>query len=142
MISGDSAKDMTRAGKGDPKKIWLGNTLINIDKEMKKNRKKDGGFIPRSWVLVRLEHNERGSFNDCEEYEIAKGVCDYILAEETETEKTLVYTNGKGVFSVKDYGKDGKKDKLFSTDFCVSIGKQYTSKNPFDEEKTPLFDRL
>ena len=143
MISGGSADgDMTRASKGDPKKIWLGNTLVNVDREMKKNRKKDGGFIPRNWVLVRLEPNEKGLYNECAEYEIAKGVGDYILAEETESEKTLVYTNGKHIFAVKDYGKDGKKDKLFDADFCLRLGKEYASHTPFEEEKTSLFNRL
>ena len=142
IVSGDSVKDMTKAGKSNPKKIWLGNTLVNIDKELRKNRKKDGGFIPRNWVLVRLEKNEGGSFNECAEYEIAKGVCDYILAEETESKKTLVYTNGKGVFAVTDYGKDGKKEKLFNTDFCLRVGKEYEETNPFEEEKSTLFSRL
>lgn len=126
LIGGQSARslgngEMARNG-ADGKKAWINNTLVNIDKEWKRNKKSDEyGLIPRSWKLVKLVPDEQGNFERFQEYELASGVADFVYAEEN-GETVLFYTNGKHVFKVWDYGAGGKKEKLFDTDFCVRLG--------------------
>ena len=99
----------------------MNNTLINAEKEMKRNRKyAELGFIPKSWTLVKLIRNENGTFEGCTEYVLACGVADYDLVEEN-GEKNLIYTNGKCVFKLTDMGTKGKKEPLFETDYCVKV---------------------
>ena len=146
MISGQSARsignggDAAKYGKADAKKIFVNNSLIQVDKELKKNKKSEEyGFIPKSWKLVKLIPNEEGKFDECKEYELASGVADFCLIEEN-GEKTLIYTNGKRVFEVKDFGETGKKEKLFETDFCLKVGGiQETNTQECDED---LFNAL
>ncbi len=125
MVNGQSARSIGNgeAAKNgaDGKKVWINNNLINIEKELKRNKKREEyGFIPRNWVLVRLEPNQDGSFEGCKEYDLAFGVADFALLEEN-GEKKLVYTNGKRVLLLHDYGDHGKKEKLFETDFCLRV---------------------
>lgn len=128
MVSGQSARsignggELARNGKGDPKKAFINNNLVNVEKELKRNKKSEEyGFIPRSWKLVRLRAGKYGNFEEYEEFEIAGGVADYALIEEGE-ENVLVYTNGKHIFKVIDAGDAGKKEKLFNVDFCLKVG--------------------
>ncbi len=152
MVSGQSARsignggDAAKNGKTDGKKVFINNNLINVDKELKKNKKQeDFGFIPKNWTLVRLVKNENGNFDGCSEYELARGVADYALIEEN-GEKTLVYTNGKHIFEIKDFGDNGKKTKLLDVDFCLKVGALYPAAacaDPFSEEKDDgLFDKI
>ena len=143
MVSGEGKipgqGSAAKNGKGDPKKIFVLNNLINVDKELKKNKKTDEqGFIPRSWKLVRLDPKEDGAFENCAEYELASGVADYVLIEENGV-KTLIYTNGKRIFSITDEGAGGKKEKLLETDFCLKVGGLFPSEIA---QKDGLFDLL
>lgn len=125
LVSGGSARSISSGGDvartgGDPKKMWVNNHLINVEKELKRNGKKEEfGFIPKSWTLVRIEKDTNGKFIG--EYELARGVADYCVVEEN-GETLLVYTNGKRVFALKEE-KDGTilKKKLFETDCCVKV---------------------
>jgi hypothetical protein len=146
LVSGTSAKsignggDAAKNGNADPKKMLINNNLINVDKELQKNKKSDEyGFIPKSWKLVRLDPSADGSFEEWEEFELAKGVADYVLYEANGV-NTLIYTNGKQVFKITDKGDGGRKGKLFDTEFCVKV-RALLTKNGGKNEKD-LFDRL
>lgn len=105
LVSGQSGRDAVKGG-GDQKKAFINNNLINVDKELKRNKKRtDYGFIPQSWKLVKITPSG--------EEELACGVADYTLAG-----GGLVYTNGKHIFSL--VGE--KREKLVDTDFCVKVG--------------------
>ncbi len=116
-------KGKTRSGGGaaknaDGKKIFLHNHMLNVEKELKRNEKEqDGGFIPRSWKLVKIPQNtadfER-EYDHGAAVELASGVADYCLIE-----NGVVYTNGKRVFALSDAGE---RTKLATTDFCVFVG--------------------
>ncbi|MBQ8291017.1 MAG: hypothetical protein IJX88_00715 [Clostridia bacterium] len=126
MVNGQSARSVGNGGDAakngaDMKKIWINNTLINVEKESKRNRKyAELGFIPKNWTLVRLQKNENGTFDGCREYELAFGVADFDLKEENGG-KYLIYTNGKRVIKLTDFGDHGKKEPLFDTDFCLRV---------------------
>jgi len=116
--NGSAAKN----GGADPKKVFVNNNLINVEKELNKNKKsEDSGFIPHSWKLVKFTPDQNGEFGKSEETELASGVVDYFI-DETDGEKTFVYSNGKHIFAVKE--KDGKvkREKLVDTDFCLKVG--------------------
>jgi hypothetical protein len=144
MISGQSAKsignggDAAKNGKGDPKKAFINNNLVNVEKELKKNKKSDEyGFIPRSWTLIKVTKNG-------EMKELAHGVADFALVEEGQ-ENTLVYTTGKRIFSVIDGENGVKKEKLFNVDFCVKVGGIQTGKQEKCDGQVcddGLFDKL
>ena len=126
MISGGSAQSIGNGGElarsGDGKKMMIHNQTLNIEKELKRNRKYDGGgFIPRSWKLVKIVFDSKDNFKKFTEYELALGVADFSIATETEKKTELVYTNGKHVFKVSDHGETGKRTKLFDTDFCLHV---------------------
>jgi hypothetical protein len=132
MVAGESGRSVmgdggaAKNGKRDAKKIFINNNLINVDKELKKNKKReDYGFIPSSWKLVRLV---RGGA----EVELASGVADYCLVEE-DGKTQFVYTNGKHIFS---FAEGEKRKKLVDTDFCLKVGgilKAQSGDNLFDE---------
>ena len=122
LVSGTSAQSSMRgeAAKGlDRKKAWINNHLVNVEKELERNKKSEEyGFIPKSWLLVRLEQDETGKFVG--EYELARGVADYCVVEE-EGRTLLVYTNGKRVFALTEEKEHVLKKKLFDVDFCVKV---------------------
>lgn len=123
LVSGGSSRSIAdgEAAKkgGDPKKMWVNNHLINVEKELKRNGKKEEyGFIPKSWTLVRIKKDEKGEFTG--EYELARGVADYCIVEEN-GETLLVFTNGKRVFSLKEEKENVRIEKLFETDCCVKV---------------------
>lgn len=123
LVSGGTARSISNGGdiakSGDPKKMWVNNHLINVEKELKRNGKKEEyGFIPKSWALVRLTQDENGKFVG--EYELARGVADYCIVEEN-GETLLVFTNGKRVFALTEEQERVKMKKLFETDCCVKV---------------------
>ena len=125
MVGGSTAKAM---GEGElsrenkSRKVLVNNHLLDVEKELKRNAKwSDLGFIPKSWTLVKLIPKANGSFETYDEYEIAFGVADFAIAEETDEEKTLVYTDGKHIHSVLDKGETGKRETLTNVDFCVAL---------------------
>ena len=126
IISGSSAQAIGSGGElarnRDGKKLIIHNQTINIEKELKRNKKYDGGgFIPRSWKLVKIVFQSKDDFKGYTEYELASGVADFSIATETEEKAELIYTNGKHVFMVSDHGETGKKTKLFDVDFCLHV---------------------
>lgn len=118
LVSGQSGRSALGDGSaakkgGDAKKVFINNNLLNVDKELKKNKKQeDYGFIPSSWKIVRLGKN------GAPETEIASGVADFCIVEEDGKTK-FVYTNGKHIFSVEE---GQKRQKLADTDFCLKVG--------------------
>lgn len=118
LVSGQSGRSALGDGSaakkgGDAKKVFINNNLLNVDKELKKNKKQeDYGFIPSSWKIVRLGKN------GAPDTEIASGAADFCLVEEDGKTK-FVYTNGKHIFSVEE---GQKRQKLADTDFCLKVG--------------------
>lgn len=134
-------KGKTRSGGGaarnaDERKIFVHNHLLNVEKELKNNQKEqDGGFIPRSWKLVKIPKNTDDfsvQYDHGMAVELAHGVADFCLIEEN-GEKTLVFTNGKRVFALNE---QGEKRKLFHTDFCVKVG----SVQSYSNVRSDFFD--
>ena len=129
LVKGKSMQAMGDGGAAkknnkNPAQLLINQNLINVEKELNKNKKtEDYGFIPQSWKLVKLVKNG-------EAQELASGVADYCIVEE-DGKSLLIYTNGKHIFAIKD----GKKQKLLDTDFCVKVGgilQKKSSDNLFD----------
>ena len=134
LVSGQSGRSVdsgggaAKNGRADAKKIFINNNLLNVEKELKKNKKQeDYGFIPSSWKIVRLEKDGRG------ETEIASGAADFCIVEENGVKK-IVYTNGKHIFSVAE---GEKRKKLADADFCLKVGSMTGVKTNSD-----LFDLI
>lgn len=109
----DSGGGAAKNGRPNAGKAFINNNLLNVDKELKKNKKQeDYGFIPSSWKLVRIGPDRK------EAAEIASGVADFCLVREN-GEKTIVYTNGRHIFSIRE---GEKRKKLVDTDFCLKVG--------------------
>ena len=122
LVSGTSARSIGNGGdaakKVDHKKALINNKLVDIDKELEKNKKSDDyGFIPRSWRLIAIKPQTGGNYAKDEAVELASGVADYALIHDN-GQTVIVYTNSKRVFKLTP---DGKKEKLFNTDFCIKI---------------------
>jgi len=135
---GDSA-----AKHPDGRKLFIHNQMLNVDKELKKNKKiPDSGFIPHSWKLVRIRKNTddfASQTYDVENAEeLAHGVADFCLTEDG-GEAALVYTNGKHIFGLSFANGEKKKKKLADVDFCIKIGALQTNGN---EAETDLFDTI
>ncbi len=104
----------------DGRKEYVKGNLINAEKEMKKNRKKekgDYGFIPLSWQLIEAESGKV----------IKSGVGDYDIL----SDGTFIVTNGRRIFAVKD----GKSKKLCDTEKCLRVTALHRS-----GKKTDLFE--
>ena len=134
LVSGQSGRSVdagggaAKNGKADAKKIFINNNLLNVEKELKKNKKQeDYGFIPASWKIVRLGKDGKG------ETEIAAGAADFCIVEENGS-KEIVYTNGKHIFAVAE---GQKRRKLADADFCLKVGGLTSAKTDSD-----LFDLI
>lgn len=104
----------------DSRKEFVKGNLINVEKEMKKNARKnksDYGFIPLSWQLVEVESGTV----------IKSGVADFDVL----SDGTFITTNGKRLFAVKD----GKSRKLCDVENCLNVACLHKS-----EKKTDLFE--
>lgn len=98
----------TKGREQDSRKLYVDGNLIQVEKELKKNRRfkdKEYGFIPRSWKLVKAD-GERKETLRC-------GVCDFALCEDG----GVYCTDGKHVF----YLKDGKVKKVANADTCLCV---------------------
>ena len=133
-VKGDNSA--AKNGKKDRRKIFVNNQIINAEEELKRNQKSEyGGFIPREWVLVKIEPKGDGEYEILQE--IAQGVADYCIVEE-EGKTKLVYTNGKYVFECFEEEKKWKRNKLFNADCCLKISgirKSFKNNSPFVEDK-------
>ena len=128
------------AKNADEQKIFIHNHLLNVEKELKRNKKaEDSGFIPLSWRLVRFKKSTDGEFFETQYdinggEELAKGVADFCL-----TDNAIVYTNGKRIFELQFTDGEMKKKKLLNTDFCIKISAIHGQKS---EKETDIFDTL
>lgn len=130
---GGGSNAVKKNGK-DKREIFINNQLVNVDKEIKRNKKsQDGGFIPKEWKLLKYAL-KKGDFEEEYEFveELASGVADYTLAEDN-GEDVVLYTNGQKIFSLSS--KEGKrvKNKIVKTDLCLKISALYggTEEDPF-----------
>ena len=104
----------------DSREIYIKGNLINAEKEMKKNVRKnkgDYGFIPLSWQIVEVESGKV----------IKSGIADYDIL----SDGTIIATNGRRVFAIKD----GKCTKLAETEKCLCVAAKHES-----VRKNQLFD--
>lgn len=96
---GDPLSGNVKSKARSQKEIFIEGNLINVEKEMKKNRKageEDPGYVPQSYRLIRREA-------DGKETVLAGGVCSFALGEDC-----VYYSNGT---SVRRLRKDGKTEK-------------------------------
>ncbi|MBD5632143.1 MAG: hypothetical protein HDP34_02795 [Clostridia bacterium] len=109
----------TKARDYDSRKEYVKGNLINVEKELKKNKKRgeDYGFIPLSWQLIEVESGEV----------IKSGIADYDIL----SDGTIIATNGRRVFAIKDK----TCTKLCNTDCCLKVSCRHES-----VKKTDLFD--
>lgn len=118
LASGGS--NPAKGRKYDSREEFIKGNRINAEKEMKKNRKKekgDYGYIPLSWQLVEIDSGKV----------IKSGVGDYDIL----SDGTIITTNGKRIFAVKD----GKCTKLCDTENCLRVTAMHRS-----EKRTDLFE--
>lgn len=104
----------------DSRKEYIKGNLINADKEMKRNAKKnksDYGFIPLSWKLVEVESDKI----------IKSGIADFDILPDG----TIIATNGKRIFSIRDE----KSTKLCDAECCLCVAGEHSS-----EKKSDLFE--
>ncbi|MGN0805179.1 MAG: hypothetical protein ACI4MS_07325 [Candidatus Coproplasma sp.] len=104
----------------DSRKIEIEGSLIDIEKQKKKNASKkdsDFGIIPDSWQVVEVSSGEV----------IVKGVCDFDIAEDG----TFIATNGRRIFAVND----GKRTKLCNTEMCLHLALNHN----FTKQKDDVF---
>lgn len=104
----------------DSRKEFVRGNLINAEKEMKRNARKDKsdyGFIPLSWQLIEVESGNV----------IKSGVGDYDIA----ADGTFIVTNGKRIFAIKDK----KCEKLLNVERCLRVSCKHNS-----NKKSDLFD--
>lgn len=102
----------TKGRKFDSREEYVKGNLINVEKQLKKNKKRgdDYGFIPLSWQVVEVESGEV----------ITSGAADFDIT----ADGTFIVTNGKHVFAVKDK----KRKKLCDTDCCLKVSCRHFSK--------------
>ena len=128
FVTATTGKSLTEGGSNpargrdyDSKKLIVSGNLIDVDKQLKKNASKkdsDYGFIPKSWQLVEVESGKV----------IKSGIGDFDIAEDG----TIIATNGKRIFEIKD----GKSKKVCNADFCIRVNCRHSS----DKRQDTLFD--
>lgn len=97
----DSGGGAAKNGRPNAGKAFVNNNLLNVDKELKKNKKQeDYGFIPSSWKLVRIGTDGK------EAAEIASGVADFCLVRENGAKRSSIPT--AGTFSASARAKSAK----------------------------------
>lgn len=116
LASGGS--NPTKGREFDSREEYIKGNLINVEKESKKNRKKgEDGFIPLSWQLIEVESGKV----------LKSGIADYDIAPDG----TVIATNGKHIFAIKD----GKATKLCDTERCLKVSCKHET-----QTKSDLFD--
>ncbi len=104
----------------DSRKEYVKGNIINAQKEQKRNARKDKhdyGFIPLSWQIAEVESGKV----------IKSGIADYDILPDG----TIIATNGKRIFAIKD----GKCSKLADADCCLCVACLHSS-----DKKTELFE--
>lgn len=93
----------------DPKAIFLHGRLVQVDKAMHDATVDDlTSFVPGNWELVRQERD--GS---------SKTVTSGVVAYTVLRDGTVVYSNGRGVFRLKE--GDSKPERLSDRKMVISI---------------------
>ncbi|MDE6373308.1 MAG: hypothetical protein K2L72_02300, partial [Clostridia bacterium] len=113
FVTATTGKSLTEGGPNpargrdyDSRKVEIAGNLIDVEKQLKKNAsKRDGdyGFIPKSWELIDVESGKV----------IKSGIGDFDVAEDG----TIIATNGKRIFAIKD----GKCVKACNAEFCIKV---------------------
>lgn len=137
LVSDSSKKgdSMARNFKKDERRLFVLNNFIQVDKEMKKNKKENfQSFIPKKWELIEVELYQDGGWTEaC----LMEGVADYCILDTGE----IIATNGRYIFSLS-VDREKKKihrERLVDTDCCLKI---FPSK-PFKTDKnTNVFDLI
>lgn len=112
--------------KTDSRKMVIKGNIIEVDKEIEKNKKfkdKDLSFIPHSWKLVKICGNQ--------EIEIKSGICDFCL-----TENAVICTNGKKIFRIKE----DKCEKVYEGDLILNVASVTCASESSLPKNTDLFD--
>ena len=111
------------------------NNFVRVENELKKNsNEKFYGFIPRSWKLIEVKKDKETG--EVITRELVRGVADYCVLEDG----TILYTNGKHVFSVKKTDeKNYEVDRLVGADCCLKVA---PAKPTNIEKKEELFSNL
>lgn len=122
FVRATTGKSVTNGGANpargrdyDSRKVQIAGNLIDVDKQLKKNASKkdsDFGFIPKSWKLVEVESGKV----------IKSGICDFDIDEDG----TIIATNGRRVFAIKD----GKCQKISNAEFCLHVSCRHSCKKP------------
>ncbi len=110
LASGGS--NPAKGRKYDSREEFVKGNLINVDKQLKTNARKDKdgyGFIPLSWQIIEAESGKV----------IKSGIADYDITDDG----TFIATNGKRIFAVKD----GKSVKLCDTERCLTVSCRHAS---------------
>ncbi len=110
LASGGS--NPAKGRKYDSREQFVKGNLINVDKQLKTNARKDKdgyGFIPLSWQIIEAESGKV----------IKSGIADYDITDDG----TFIATNGKRIFAVKD----GKSVKLCDTERCLTVSCRHGS---------------
>lgn len=118
LVSGGD--NPTKGREYDSREEYIKGNLINVEREAKRNRKKnkeDYGFIPLTWQLIEVDSGNI----------IKRGIVDYDI----QPDGTFIVTNGNRIFAIKD----GKTTKLVDTDCCLKVASKHTSL-----KKTQIFD--
>ncbi len=96
----------------DSRKLYVRGNLIDVEREVKKNkgkRGKDYGWVPSSWQLVEVESGKV----------LANGAADFDIAEDG----MIIYTDGRRIYSLKD----GKKSKLCDAEMCLNLAFRHSA---------------
>jgi hypothetical protein len=105
----------TKKMNKDEKKIFISNQLVNIDKEMKKNKKDEyPSFIPKSWQLIHVKENEKENVLT---KTFLSSIVDYCLIEENK----IIATNGKFIFLIVQEEKSWTSQVIFETNCCLKV---------------------
>lgn len=115
LVSG--GENPAKSREYDSRKEFVKGNIINAEKELKRNRRKkesDYGFIPLSWQLIEANGGAV----------IKSGIGDFDIL----SDGTIIATNGKHIFAVKD----GKCKKLCDTEHCLKVGCRHASAKKSD----------
>jgi len=95
----------TKERNTDSRKLFIKGNLINVEKELKRNKKRgeDTGFIPLSWQIVEVESGKA----------VKSGVADYDVTDDGE----FIATDGRHIFVIKD----GKSKKVCDAENCLTV---------------------
>ena len=131
VSDGGSSNGYTRSKnlKTDEKRLFVLNNFLNVEKELKKNKRdRFPSFIPKSWKLILLKNLE--TEDNIIQQTYLSGIADYCVLDEN----NIIATNGKYVFLIKDEEKNYKVKALFKTSCCLKVFPVPEKGKSFNEE--------